>query len=103
MEIKTKKENLIHQRKERSLCYTVRSTRGLSNMCERGGESMELTEKEKQILENLLIERLLHNWDTCDKCSVKKEYNKLTDECSIIKSLSKKMNIKLPINIMGRF
>ena len=65
---------------------------------------MDLTYKEETLLEVLFEERLLHNWNICDKYpSGTEEYEKATDECSVLKHLAPKLGISYSAYIASRF
>lgn len=63
-----------------------------------------MTELEKELLKELIVERLEANWKKCDVLpSGSAEYNSLTDECSILKQIAEKLKISLPVHIYARF
>lgn len=64
---------------------------------------MQLSLNEKQLLQTLLEERMLHNWDVCDRNHGTDAYERATDECYVIRHLAEKFKIEFPIKITERF
>ena len=65
---------------------------------------MELTIKEKAVLEKMVEEYFLKNWNICDKYGDgTPEYKSATEECDNLKCLSRKFRLSLPEYIYARF
>lgn len=67
---------------------------------------MNLTKNEKELLRELLSEKLQKNWRQCDRAARQSdyaEYERLTNECSLIKKLATNLNIDFEDYIAARF
>lgn len=59
---------------------------------------------EKNLLSKILSDRLLDNWDKCDKLPMgSEEYDRLTDECGHIRVFIRKWQIPIDQNVSARF
>lgn len=65
----------------------------------------KLTEQELEILIKILGDRLLKNWSICDRCASTDydKYEAVTDECIVIRKISRALNFEFPDYIAQRF
>lgn len=65
----------------------------------------ELKEIEIEVLVRVLGDRLLKNWSICDRCASTDydKYEAVTDECMVIRRISRALNFEFPDHIAQRF
>ncbi|MCI6714380.1 MAG: hypothetical protein MR523_05490 [Lachnospiraceae bacterium] len=56
-----------------------------------------------ETLSQVITDRLLSNWDRCDKLGSGKEYDELTDECGKLHYIVNELGIHLPDDVRARF
>lgn len=62
-----------------------------------------MEKRELDIISNLVKERLVSNWNRCEQLGSGTEYDCLTDECTILHGIIRKLNLDMPIYIMASF
>lgn len=62
-----------------------------------------MTEDKKCLLAQMIIARLLQNWERIDSLGQRDEYDDLTDECNDLREILGKLNLIIVNEIMARF